>query len=61
LDLINLAENSEKWRAFVNKVTKLRVPQNAGNFFTTQRNTDSMDLLILMGFSFWFLPFGAKN
>jgi hypothetical protein len=32
MDWIDLAEDREQWRALVNTVMNLRVPQNAGNF-----------------------------
>jgi hypothetical protein len=34
MDLINVAQNRGTWRALVNTEIKLRVPQNAGNFFS---------------------------
>jgi hypothetical protein len=32
---IHLAQNRDRWRALVNTVMSLRVPQNTGNFFTS--------------------------
>jgi hypothetical protein len=32
MEWIDLAEERDWWRALVNAVMKLRVPQNAGNF-----------------------------
>jgi hypothetical protein len=34
MDWINLALDGEIWRALANSAVKLRVPQNAGNFWT---------------------------
>jgi len=34
MDWIDLYQDRDRWQSLVNAVTKLRVPQNAGNYLT---------------------------
>jgi hypothetical protein len=35
MDLIDLAQDRDRWRALVNPIMHLRVPYNAGHFLTS--------------------------
>jgi hypothetical protein len=35
IDWITLAQDQDRWQAFVNTVMNLQVPQNAGNFLSS--------------------------
>jgi hypothetical protein len=35
MDWIDLAQDSDRWRALVNAILNLRFPENAGNFLTS--------------------------
>jgi hypothetical protein len=35
MDRMNVAQDVDRWRVLINAVMKVRVPQNAGNLFTS--------------------------
>ena len=51
MNWIELARYRDRWRALVNAVKNLRVPQNAGNFLTTCKSVNFSRRTLLHGVS----------
>ena len=49
MDLIDLAENRDRWWTLLNSVMKLRIPNNAGNFLTSSETVGFKRRTLLHG------------
>ena len=46
MDLVDLAQDRDRWRALGKAIMSLRVRQNAGNCLTTENRLDSQEGLL---------------
>jgi hypothetical protein len=60
MDLVDVAQDRNRWRALVNALMNLRVPQNLGNFLTSCKLTSFSRTTLLHGV-FMLVIYGIKT
>ena len=57
MDWIDVAQDTERWRALVHTVMNLRVPQNVGNFLANRGPVSFSEMPLFHGVSYLRTPY----